>query len=374
MVGAADFLKNVDAGSTALQGAAGSGAAGLVKRAAQAACDAARTNVSDAILNPAGKAFAEGLCGDYWASTGTAPTTGLPFVGGQCSGVNYYVTAQLAFKNLSTGVTGTPALIRSAINNNRSVPGPVLGVFVLNQFPTQSRIVWRGTGNQGDMLNASNNSIVFNPQQQQAIISGVTVSPVDAQCGNPDPTFTPGTGPTINYGDTINYDVGGGITIPIVPIVPIVKIDGTVSIPVDVGGVTLEFGSSSGDGASLNPNVGPDITASEPSAGLIGDNEFGSPPEGHQWVGFQVVLADQGVTNGLYPNSEPDAVYRAAAGVARAIYSIGGNRVLGTAFPLNGETTTRLLELPGLTLVGCRVSIPSNDVYTVIKLSQPIEE
>lgn len=374
MVGAADFLKNVDAGSNALQSAAGSGAAGLVKRAAQAACDAARTNVSDAILNPAGKAFAEGLCGDYWASTGTAPKIEPAFLGGQCPGVLYTVTMTMT-GNLPTG----PFSNDVQLSGTNRISGPIATIEIVGggSTPYKARAV-NAAGASRFFTRVSNGNVwevsggATDVQFSRPLITGA-----DNSCGSRPPSFTPGTGPTIEYGDTINYDIGGGVTIPIIPIVPVVNVDGTISIPVDVGGVTLEFGngdSGAGDAGNLNPNVGPEVTASEPSAGLIGDNEFGSPPERHQWVGFQVVLADQGVTNGLYPNSEPDAVYRAPAGVARAIYSIGGNRVLGTAFPLNGETTTRLLELPGLTLVGCRVSIPSNDVYTVIKLSQPIEE
>lgn len=136
------------------------------------------------------------------------------------------------------------------------------------------------------------------------------------------------------------------------------------------------FGTET-EGPNSNPNVGPPVAPGSPQTGVGAggdDDDFGDPPEGHQWVGFVVKLSDQGVTEGLQPGSPPQPIYRAVTGNYRGKYSVDGQTVYSTPREIKQETSAYFLELPGLTLVGARVNVPPNDSYVVTPLSQPVTD
>jgi hypothetical protein len=123
-----------------------------------------------------------------------------------------------------------------------------------------------------------------------------------------------------------------------------------------------------------NPNTGPDVEMGEPQDGNGNegeDDDFGDPPEGHIWVGFIVEMSDQGVTEGLQPNSPPEPIYRSSTGNYRAKYDVEGEAVYSTPRRIEQQKSAYWLDLPGLTLTGARVNVPSNDSYVVTPLSQP---
>lgn len=371
VAGAAEGISNFVAGPTPTNPALAG-----VQSAARKGCDNLSASPVRNVLK-LGAGTANGmatLCGAYWDQQGyDAPVTEVPFSGGQCPGVSYYVTAQLAFRNLSTGVTTAPALIRSAINQNRNVPGPVQGVFVLQQFPNQSRIQWRGTGNQGDMINASGNSIVFDPTQQEAIISGIAVSPVGDGCGDPDPVTRPGLNPAPDNGEQADFDV---------------DIDNNVLLPDEI--ISTPFGdfllsdlvegilgtlTKSDIDPRLLGNGEPQLDAPQSENGNDGqgggDEDFGEPPEGRIWIGGVVEVVGGDELYGNIAGSGPEnKVYPRVIGNA-SLKLEGDNSgiIRGTAEQIRSGWTSIFVPSPGLKVTGLRVSVLPQVRYVVYPVS-----
>jgi hypothetical protein len=135
----------------------------------------------------------------------------------------------------------------------------------------------------------------------------------------------------------------------------------------------IEVSEDSGD----NPNTAPPVTKGQDQDGngdTGGDDDFGDPPDGHIWVGFIIKMSDQGISEGLQVNSPPEPIYRSSTGNYRAKYDVEGTTVYSTPRRIEAETSVYWLDLPGLTLIGSRVNVPSNDSYIVTPLSQPVEE
>lgn len=323
---------------------------------------------------PGQKAIAGEICAPYWASEGIdPPSTELPFEGGQCQGVFYYVTADLTFRNLSTGVEGSTAQIRSAINQNRNVPGPVQGVFVLQQFPTQSRIIWRGNQNQGDMLNASNNAITFNPTQNEAIISNIQVSPLTPECGNPAPVTRPGVNIPPDNGPQFDFalDADGDIILN----------DELISTPFGdfllselVEGVLSQFGGQDIDPELLGngaPEVAAPISQNGSQGEGGGDEDFGEPPEGRIWVGGLVEITGGDNLYGNIASSGPEnTVYpRVVGNVSLKLEDDNSGIIRGDAKQIRSKWSEAVVDVTGLNVTGLRVSVLPEITYRVYPLS-----
>jgi protein TonB len=192
--------------------------------------------------------------------------------------------------------------------------------------------------------------------------------PSDTVNPNPNPRPDPGLGPE----DEPFVDPEGE------PRLPMPTIPDPFGDPVQLPNFPLPdlFGDED-DGGSGNPNVGPPVEKGNDQNGNGdegGDDDFGDPPEGHIWVGFIVKMSNQGLSEGLQVNSPPEPIYRSTTGNYRAKYDVEGETVYSTPRRIEAETSVYWLDLPGLTLVGSRVNVPSNDSYVVTPLSQPIEE
>lgn len=375
-IGMLGWLDRAQKASQNIQASSGRLAGELAKSAGQVACNAANSRPGEWLLNTSGKAFFDEVCGPHWDANGYgSPAANAPFAGGQCSGVSYYVEADLQFQTIATGQLSSVARIRSAINQNRNVPGPVQGVGVFNQFPNQSRIVWFGNDIKGDMINASNNAIVYDPTKLKPFISSILVSPLTPECGDPPPEFTPGTAPDTPYGSPTTVNINNE-TYNITPIQPTIDIDGNISIPVEIDGTLFDL-VGDGDGAPYTGD-GP----AQPGSEQPGSNspeepgapdDFPNPPPGREWAGAVVRLTVIPPGTGGIPQSEPNTIFPRVMGNARLRMRLDdGTIVLGE--PIQIKAKDELLWRPseGLEVIGVFCNVVPLAEYSVTPLSIPI--
>jgi hypothetical protein len=301
------------------------------------------------------------ICDPWLTSQGSGPPVeGTPEVtGGQCEGIEYRAGApNVTTPSVSRGIG--PLSVSTSFGES-------------NGRPTFSiSFSWAGglTGGVGV-------TTTFDDGPSPTIserYTGVVASRVDDQpdlCGdsplepapNPNPRPDPGLGP-----DEEPFEDPDGR-----PIIPMPGIENPWGAPIQLPNFPLPdlFGEESGGGS--NPNVGPPVNpgSEQTGDGVNGeDDDFPEPPEGSIYVGFIVKMSDQGVSEGLQVNSPPEPIYRATTGNYRAIYEVDGVKVYSTPKRIQSETSVYWLDLPGLTLVGARVNVPSNDSYSVTPLYQ----
>lgn len=327
------------------------------------------------------------LCDPWLDSQGSGgPVLDSPFTGGQCD-VHYLIDYRRRFRN-ADGTFGTWQ--NTQTNGGRAVNCegvPVYGGDVLTIGPISGIQARNGTwGWTIDILTdgpvscisvASSGAQLSPGRTWQVEITGVTR--IDGQpddCGNPE--GEPGPNPNPRPDPGLDPDDEPFDRLPGRPVFPMPPITDPFGDPVQLPNFPAPplFGTED-EGGSNNPNVGPPVTPGESQDGNGTDGEdddFGDPPEGHIWVGFVVEISDQGVSEGLQPNSPPEPIYRATTGNYRAKYDVEGEVVYSTPREIRQRMSTYFLDLAGLTLTGSRVNVPPNDSYIVTPLSQPVTE
>jgi len=195
---------------------------------------------ADIVLNPA--------CGDYLgADLPTYQGGQPPFVGGQCP-AQYDV--EIIVQDTRNGVLQSPD--NKGFNN---VQGPIGGASIVPTGPRSYNVVLQtGTGPVSRGYTSSNADTFTGAIQS---ITPQIDSGVD-NCGDPPappgsypPTRPPGQRPPSDF----TFDDGSGPPVQIS--VGNVSIDaqGTLSIPVDVGGIDLDFGGGTPGGENDTPPV-----------------------------------------------------------------------------------------------------------------------
>lgn len=307
------------------------------------------------------------LCDPWLESQGSgSPGIEVTVQGGQCQGVEYFAGApNVTGPSVSRGVG--PLSVSTSFGESNGRPTFAIA------------FNWAG-GLTGGVSITSSFDDGLSPTNSERY-SGVVARRVDDmpdECGdrvrpapNPNPRPDPGLPP-----DDEPFEGPTGQ-----PLIPMPRIPNPWGDPIQLPNLPLpnpfaEVGDDGGDTGN-NPNVGPAVEKGEERDGNGdegGDDDFGDPPDGHIWVGFVVKMSNQGVSEGLQVNSPPEPIYRSTTGNYRAKYDVEGETVYSTARRIEAETSVYWLDLPGLTLVGARVNVPSNDSYTVTPLSQPVKE
>lgn len=372
-IGMLSWLERAQKASQAIQATGGRLAGKLTKAAGVAACNAAGSNPGQWILNSAGKAYFDEVCGQHWADNGWAPPTASPpFEGGQCPGQLYIVNAVVSYQPSGFPPTSNPI----TTGTSRRITGPVTGVEVRDAL-TDWVVFAVGATERVMIFQSGGNDVIF-PKTSvpgRPSISGISVSPITPECGNPDPVITPYTGPSTPYGSptVINID---GDEYNITPIQPEIDIDGTISIPVDIDGTLFDLtGEDSGtpytgDGPAQPGDEQPGSNSPEDPGS---PDDFPNPPPGREWAGAVVRLTALPPGTGGIPQSEPNTIFPRVMGNARLRMRLDdGTIVLGE--PIQIKAKDELLWRPseGLEVIGvfCNV-VPLAD-YSVTPLSIPI--
>lgn len=313
-------------------------------------------------LSPSGRVHMENLCDPWLTSQGSGgPQLQPPEVtGGQCPGVEYFAGApDVTTPSVSQGIGPLSVSTSSGTQDGR---------------PTFTITFNWGGGLTGGVGSTTSFDDGPSPTISERY-SGVTTERVDGQadtCGDSPSEIGPNPNPRPNPNLPSSEEP---FTAPDGrPVVPMPPITDPFGEPVQLPNFPMPplFGDEGEPGDS--PNVGPPVSNGpeiDGSGNQGGDDDFGEPPEGHIWVGFVVRLSDQGLTEGLQVNSLPEPIYRSSTGNYRAKYDIEGTTVYSSPYRIEQQTSTYWLDLPGLTLTGSRVNVPSNDSYTVTPLSQP---
>jgi hypothetical protein len=308
------------------------------------------------------------ICDPWLESQGSGgPVLEVPFSGGQCSTI-YRVFLTVRRVSDDVVVIGPDTAAQNPSQNNQNAwPGPIQAVFARRNPSNPSRWGWAVTDATGETFGTLSVS-------SEVYVAGVTLERLDGQpdnCGDPPgepaPNPNPRPDPGLDPEDEPFEDPEGR------PITPMPGIENPWGDPIQLPNFPLPDLFGEDEGSGNNPNVGPPV---EPGTEQTGDgvngedDDFPEPPDGSIYVGFIVKMSDQGVSEGLQVNSPPEPIYRATTGNYRAIYEVDGNKVYSTPKRIEAETSVYWLDLPGLTLTGARVNVPSNDSYTVTPLYQ----
>jgi hypothetical protein len=323
------------------------------------------------------------ICNPWLESQGSGdPVLDVPFTGGQCPGVEYEITLKYeASREDCDGGSATALTPREdVITGFGPISAPFIRQDVASDCGTRTgRACVNAFDVNGDPVVLCTQTITSGRPDRRLVNESVTVTngPVrvdglNDDCGDLPGTPAPNPNPRPNPGfdpeDEPFEDPEGR------PLIPMPPITGPFGEPVQLPNLPLPdlFGEV-GAGGGSNPNVGPPVEpgTEQTGGGVNGeDDDFPEPPEGSIYVGFIVKMSDQGVSEGLQVNSPPEPIYRATTGNYRAIYEIDGSKVYSTPKRIQSETSVYWLDLSGLTLVGARVNVPSNDSYVVTPLYQ----
>lgn len=368
------WLERAQKASQAIQSTSGRLAGQLTKAAGGVACQAAGSNPGQWVLNTAGKAFFDEMCGDYWDANGWGSPSGEPpFLGGQCPGVLYTVTMTIT----STSNAGTTFNDDVALSGANRIAGPIKDIRIIGGGGTPYRAVAENESGQLKFFTFVSSGSTW---ERSGSSTGVSFSrPVitgaDNSCGNPPPVISPYSGPSVPYDQpqVVNIDNN---TYEIVPIRPTINVDGEISIPVNIDGTPFDF---AGDGnAEPYTGDGPVQPGSE-QPGSNGPEEpgapddFPNPPPGREWAGAVVRLTAIPPGTGGIPQSEPNTIFPRVMGNARLRMRLDdGTVVLGE--PIQIKARDELLWRPseGLEVIGVFCNVVPLSSYSVIPLSIPI--
>jgi hypothetical protein len=302
--------------------------------------------------------------GEWPGDEGTTDGT----VGGQCPGVIYNCTAIRIRNNGNGPPADDPCeyFDDGRLTVASGLIGPIRGLFSTTEnaapgVDTRRYFIRHGDGleaNLGGFFTGCPNAGFFSLQCTRA--DGL---PDTCGDGNPQPVTRPEL-PSPAPPDRNPPGTPPGIDIPIdITINP----DGTIDIDIDGNPTTIDPDSDAGGGGGGNPK--PTVGEGEDGEEDGGDNDFGDPPEGEEWIGAFVELTTVPEEYGSIPGTAPQTVYPAPMGNA----SLYGNGKRYTAERLLSRWSGHFVEVARLPVEGIRVNVRPGIGYKFYPVSIPID-
>jgi len=358
----------------------------LVQAAGKAACNAAAANPGAYVDIPGGPEVVNAMCSPFWNQEGVSPPQfPVPYLGGQCPGVQYTVKLQT-----TDGVwVGSP----SKVQTENSINGPVGGI-----------AYERGTGQQSawdrvELGQGAPESPRFVAYLAPWGLRDVFVTEIVREdglpddCGNPSPLPVPSPNPGSpgRFGEThihidpvtnISYDIDVGS--------PVIDIDAGLQIPVTIdANLTINFpGNDYGGGGGVPPDSPPSTTPPPGGGGLGGGSgivgggpnappseEFPEPPEGKEWIGavIELEIPDR---FGKIPNTAPIEILPSTIGNARLWYrtdSLTFPEFVAPNHQIREAAFSLIRQHKGLEVRGVYVSVPEDVTFLVTPIYADIE-
>lgn len=364
----------IAAGKLALsEAASGAGAAigdAAFSAAARGVC-AAHANAPNVVgsLGRHAAAFVDGACRPYYGQAGiTGPQFSGGFSGGQCP-KDYNISVSVS-NSLNTSCQlgsngGSQTRVRGPLSNPRKVR---VGSRICNgiTYNVFQYLVTLGNGTSVAMATSSGGFSIAETPQSEVKWSVTTWDGSPDNCGNPTGTYQPGIGqPNIRYGDTFNVDASiEGPTVSISIGSPSLNIDGSLNIPVDIGGVSVNFGYGDGGGAGYTPPTtvaAPPISESAPPEGVdprdVGEDDLPHAPNGFKYVGAVVEFTQFPSNIGVIVGSLPNQVFPRTVGNFRLkLRSESVGVFLSERYDIREDAFSRVIDVNGLRCVGWKLN------------------
>lgn len=326
-------------------------------------------------LGPAGQTVGR-MCKRYLDDNGwSGVDSELPFTGGQCAGERYVVTIRsqgtVGVGTLNPGGTGCGTASSTEFGLVDTILGPIQGVRREVVGPASSEasfvqyFIQAGNGefNTGAIIEGGSC-----PSAGKTITSVRKFDNSPDECGDPPVEIKPGPNPAPDPGPIPpDEEPRPNPDDPTIPDFPV------PDFPDPVFGPTPVAPPGGGGGNRPNPlpepTVGDPIENDEGSGG--GDEDFGEPPEGEEWVGAFLELTEVPMEYGSIAGSGPqNTVYPRVVGNA----SLYGDGVRYDARRVLSGWSDHFVEIPRLPVDGLRVTVLPDVRYRVYPVSLPIPE
>lgn len=337
-----------------------------LRNAGRATCDAFAGDpetISGEVTKLTGRAALMGTaCQPYWDSIGAnGPSDYPPFSGGQCPVVYRYTAVgqdgsqTRTLEGFITGPIGARRVLPSGGTAADGTPG--------------WNVRYMGGGGTETVVSFQNMRRLDAPTWR--IVSAVRVDGNPDNCGDTPGGISKGTPPVnVEFGEVF-IDTSTNLEIEIGP--PQIDVNVDFFIPVNVGGIQVNFPGTDGSASESDPSGAPSPVDAAPAipGGDLADNDgnFPPPPEGKEYVGAVFRMLEPPPGQPPIPNTTTQPVYPTVYGNFRLKLKTDNEvGVLSRNYRIREKESSIFRDDPGLTVIGAYASLKIDLLYEVIPL------